>query len=456
MSCDNVDQLVRNTDDLVGSFRDADYDYSMYEFPDEYTNWIREQNALQQSCTIVDQSYHMSPVYLEGPDAIELLSDLGTNNFENIRNDPPPIAKNVVFCNPDGYMIRDVVLFYVDEETFISTGTEIPTNWLIYNLEAGEYDASAEVPYRPGSGVDPREFRFQVQGPYAYEVMDDVVDGGLPEFSFFEVKELTINDVEVYALGFGMGEAPGLELFGAYEYHDEIEREIVDSGREYDIMQMGSKAYKTNKISSGWIHQPVPAIYTGDAMEPYRRWLDTDGPEGKMSIGGSYVAESIQEYYMDPIECGQGHLISFNHDFVGKSALERKVTRESRTRVTFEWDDEDVVNVYRSLFDDGPNYKYIDLPDTARRWSLTHYDRVERDGSVVGISKYPGYLSYENEMLSLGVIDEEYSEPGTEVALIWGEENSRKEKVEPHVEKEITAVVMPSPYTTADRDYKRS
>lgn len=54
-------------------------------------------------------------------------------------------------------------------------------------------------------------------------------------------------------------------------------------------------------------------------------------------------------------------------------------------------------------------------------------------------------------MLALGVMDTEYSDPGTEATLVWGEENSTKRKVEPHVEKEIGVTVAPAPYVQGGR-----
>ncbi len=49
-------------------------------------------------------------------------------------------------------------------------------------------------------------------------------------------------------------------------------------------------------------------------------------------------------------------------------------------------------------------------------------------------------------MMSLGIIDPELCEPGTEVTVIWGEEDSPKPQIEDHVEVEITATVHEVPY----------
>ena len=59
-----------------------------------------------------------------------------------------------------------------------------------------------------------------------------------------------------------------------------------------------------------------------------------------------------------------------------------------------------------------------------------------------------GYLANEREMVSLATIDTAFSEPGTEVIVVWGEQPvSAKPAVEEHVQVEIRATVAPSPTT---------
>lgn len=451
MATENLEELLQTIDNPVSYFRNNDLRESVYDFPDEYTNWIEEQRAVRESCILVDQSYHMVSLFIEGPDSLELISHLCVNSVQNFREGDPPQAKHVLFCNHDGHAIRDVVLFYLDTDYYVSVGSEIAQNWLEFNAKTGDYDVTVERPYTPLRGGTPREFRFEVQGPNALKVMGAITDDELPRIPFFSMDTVSINGHEIYALGHGMAEAPGLELFGPYEYHDEIEESILEVGIDHGMRQLGSMAYKTGKIGSGWIQLPVPAIYDSEEMRPYREWLPADGPEANLSIGGSFVSDDITDYYIDAVEKGHGHLIGFDHDFVGRSALEETIEQPARQRVTYVWDTEDIVDVYASLFRDGETHKFIDLPDTARRWSKTHYDTVFKDGKFVGVSKYPGYLYYEREMLSLGVIDVEHSDPGTEVTFIWGEEGTAKQKVERHAQKEINATVAPAPYLDGGR-----
>ena len=84
---------------------------------------------------------------------------------------------------------------------------------------------------------------------------------------------------------------------------------------------------------------------------------------------------------------------------------------------------------------------------------MHQFDRVTVDGKTVGVSTWIGYSSNEGKMLTLAVIDAEHAEPGTEVTLVWGEQNggTTKPTVEPHVQTEIRAMVSPVPYVETVR-----
>jgi vanillate/3-O-methylgallate O-demethylase len=450
MSEQSLADVLRSVDSTAKSFRNDDIGWQPYVFREEYTNWIEEQRAVRESVAVVDQSYHMEILEVEGPDAVDLLERLAVNSFDRIRNDDPPQAINYLTCNPDGYVIGDVILFHVGENEFLSVGSEWINNWVRYNAEVGDENVTTNVPYHPFDDHDPPHFRFQVQGPEAINTVDEVIDGGVPDISFFEMDLVKIDGVETYALGHGMAATPGLEIFGPYDHHDEVLEDIFDAGQEYGIRQLGTRAYKTGKIGSGWFVSAVPAIYDHEDMEEYREWLGADSMEAQLSIGGSYDSKDITDYYMTPMEQGKTGLIDLDHDFVGKEVLAETVDNQERERVTLVWDSDDVVDVYGSLFEAGPTPKYINMPDVATQWSVCHYDTIYKDDEEIGLSKYPGYLYYKREMLSLATVDIEYSDPGTEVTFVWGDQ-SEKRGVERHEPVEIDATVAQAPYVRGGR-----
>ena len=409
--------------------------------PDEYTNWIDEQKSWDEAVALADQSYHMTDLHVEGPDALDLYRDHCVNSFENFDVGK---AKQMVLANPNGYFIGDAILFHLDDEEFLSVGAAPSHNWLEYNAERGDYDVSVDFQPRPVSTkADPNNFRFQVQGPDAVAVMEEVIDGDLPELGFFNFAPATIDGNEVNLLRHGMAGEAGYEFWGPYEYGDEVKQAVLDAGEEYGIERLGSLSYQTANVLLGWLPLPLPAVYSGEEMADFREWVPAR--RGILSIGGSFDAENIEDYYVTPVELGYDRIINFDHDFVGREALEAEIDEPTRKKVTLKWDGDDVVSVFGSLFAEGPTRKYLELPHP--RSGACPYDEVLVDGEPVGVSTDKSYVYQERSMLSLAVLDVEYAEPGTEVSIVWGEPaDNTNDTVADHEPTEISATVHPVPY----------
>ena len=445
-----LEDLIRTAGSPVKLLRNSQI--GPYAFPvvrSEFSNWRDEQRAWKETCALFDQSHHMTDFYLEGPDALKLLSDLGVNGFKNFKVDQ---AKQFVACSHDGYVIGDVVLFYLDENRFNLVGRPSAIDWVQYNLEYGRYNASAQRDERSALNRGQRKsFRYQIQGPHAVRTLEKVTRKPAPDIRFFNLGTFNIAGREVRALRHGMVGQPGWELFGPWEDGEEVRNAILENGKEFGIRQVGSRAYPTTCLESGWIPSPLPAIYTGDQMRGYREWLTSTSYEATASLGGSLYSENITDYYLSPYDLGYGPLVKFDHEFVGRQALEKMTGNQKRKKVTLVWNPEELKRAFGSLFEDGVVTKYIDMP--LANYSTLPFDKVLRNGKTVGVSTYTGYTYNERAMISLAVLDYQYADLGTEVVIVWGEEagGSPKPTVERHVQIEIRATVAPVPYAEVAR-----
>jgi syringate O-demethylase len=420
--------------------------------PAEYTNWRDEQRAWQETCVLFNQSYHMADLAVEGPDAIKLLSYLGVNSFQNFAVDK---AKQFVPCSHDGYVIGDVILFYLAKDQFNMVGRAPVLNWVQYHAATGGYDVRVELDERTVRRADPsrrKSYRFQLQGPNAMQLVQSVTGKPAPELKFFNMTTMSIAGKVVRALRHGMAGQPGFEFFGPWDDGEAVRQAIIKAGKDFGLRLVGGRAYSSNTIESGWIPSPLPAVYTGDKMKPYREWLPATGYEATASLGGSLYSDHIEDYYLTPWDLGYGSFIKFDHDFIGRAALESMATGEHRKKVTLALDNEDVNRVLSSMFQKGARAKYIDFPSAV--YAMHPYDKVVIDGQPAGISTWIGYSSNEGRMLTLAVMDAKHSKPGTRVNLVWGEEDggSSKPTVERHVQTEIRATVSPVPYSEVARD----
>ena len=282
--------------------------------------------------------------------------------------------------------------------------------------------------------------------------MERVTGKPVPDIRFFYMDMFKVAGRDIRALRHGMVGQAGWEIFGPWEYGDEVRDAILKAGREYGIRQVGSRAYPTTCLESGWIPSPVPAIYTGDDMKEYRQWLSAKSYEGTASLGGSFYSDDIADYYLTPYELGYGPFVKFDHDFVGRKALEEMAGKQKRKKVTLVWNGDDIARVLASLFHAGGDIaKYIDLP--LANYSTLPFDKVLKGGKTAGLSTYTGYSYNERAMVSLAVIDIEHSELGTELKVVWGEEGrgSSKPTVERHMQSEIRATVAPIPISEVAR-----
>jgi syringate O-demethylase len=451
MSDQSLEQKLAAASSPVEMLRNAQAGPNVYPgVPAEFSNWRDEQRAWQETCVLYNQTYHMAELMVEGPDALTLLSSLGVNSFANFA---PGKAKQFVPCTPDGYVIGDVILFGLEDQKFNLVGRAPVLNWVTYHAETGDHDVEVTFDQRTALRTDGlrRHYRYQVQGPNAMQVIEKALGHAPEDLKFFNMRTERIAGQDVCALRHGMAGQPGWELFGPWEDGEAVHEALVSAGEEFGMKLVGGRAYGSNAIESGWIPSPLPAVYTGDSLKAYREWLPAKGYEGSASVGGSFVSESIEDYYFTPWDLSYGHLVKFDHDFIGREALEAIADDEHRTKVTLALDDDDVTRTMATMFQKTDRAKYFELPNAV--YSMHPFDEVKVNDETVGVSTWICYSANEGKMLTLAVLDTEYAEPGTEVTFVWGEENggTRKPTVERHVQTEIRAIVSPVPYVETVR-----
>jgi glycine cleavage system aminomethyltransferase T len=143
---------------------------------------------------------------------------------------------------------------------------------------------------------------------------------------------------------------------------------------------------------------------------------------------------------------GWSGTVRLNHEFTGRKALEAELANPRRTVATLRWSTDDVVDIYRSLFQPGEEYRTLDLPTTPP-WTqgmVGHADHILKDGLSVGYSSGTIYSYFYRDVLSMACIDIEHSKIGTQVVVQWGDHGRRI--------KNVRATVERFPYLTDGRN----
>lgn len=459
MTHQNLQEVLDATENTVDLLRNSQLGAYIYPVvAPEFTNWRSEQRAWRETAVLYDQSHHMDNLFISGPDSLKLISDTAINSVANF---PVNKAKQYVPTTPAGHVIGDGILFHEAENEYVYVGRAPAANWLLFHGETGGYDVKIEVdrrsPSRPmGKPVQRRYWRFQIQGPNAWKIIEKLNGAPVEQLKFFTMDTMQIAGQAVRTLRHGMAGAPGLEIWGPYESYDKIRDAVLEAGQEFGMLAVGARAYPSNTLESGWIPSPLPGIYTGEELRAYREWLGADSYEAVNAVAGSFVSNDIEDYYLTPWELGYGSFVKFDHDFIGREALEKIDPSAQRRKVTLAWDPEDLGTILTSVLDtEQEPYKYFDLP--LANYGSSNYDRViDADGNTVGLSMFTGYSANERRGLSLATIDPQVPE-GAELRVVWGEPDggTRKTTVEPHRQFTARVVVSPVPYSVAARgDYK--
>lgn len=447
-------ETLQQAMDRVGSpvtlLRDSPARPHVFPVTAEFSNWRSEQHSWRTSCALLDQSHHMTDLFLRGPGAERLLSGLAVNSFANF---PVDRAKQFVAVDHRGRLIGDAILAHLDDDHYDLVGHPMVIDWVQFHAETGDVDVEFE---RDDNSIvrrgDPALFRYELQGPTALPLVEKLIGGPVPKIGFFHMGRFPIAGLEVRAIRHGMAGQPGYELFGPWAEGDRVRDALLEAGTEFSLTPVGAKGYSTANLESGWVPSPVPAIFSGDEMRAYREWL----PAARAgSLGGSFDSADIEDFYLTPYDLDYGRSVAFDHDFVGREALEQLPEESRRRKVTLVWNADDVEDAMGSLLRPGLPAKYIDLPKA--RYALYQVDRVLQGDATVGQSFDCGYIANEQAFVSLAALDPGTAEVGDEVTVLWGEEpNSAKLQVEPHRQVRIRATVAPAPFVQFARESYRA
>jgi vanillate/3-O-methylgallate O-demethylase len=391
----------------------------------EYTDWMDESLSWKETCYIGDWSFLWERRF-RGPDVLRLFSDISVNSFAKFEIGQ---SKHVIHCNRDGKVIHEGILSRLDHEEFMLFGRG--TFWADYTLRHGRYNASSEAE---------DWFNFQVSGPNSIYVIEKASGQSLRDIRFMHFGKIRIRGHEVLALRQGMAGELGYELQGPKAYAQDVYEAILEAGREFGIRRLGGRTVFINHLEACFptiITDYLPAIF-GDDMREYLAEFRAAMPAYAITfnIAGSFEADDISAWYRSPVELGWSKNIKFDHEFLGRKALEEEVANPKRTIRTLVWNPDDVIDIYASLFRTGDPYDYMEMPRDQRGFMWA--DKVMKDGKLVGVATSRGYSFYFRQMLSLCVIDVEHSAPGTQVTVIWGQPG--------RPQKEIRATVAPAPY----------
>ncbi|TNF36479.1 MAG: glycine cleavage system aminomethyltransferase GcvT [Deltaproteobacteria bacterium] len=217
-------------------------DFAGFEMPVQYAGILAEHQRVREQVGLFDVS-HMGEVRVTGPEALDVVNRLITNDLHRIRDGR---ALYTCLCAEDGTIVDDMIVYRMSpEEIFICVNASNRATDFAHMQAHAEGDATL---------VDEGEAWSQiaVQGPAAPELLGRVFGPELAALKPFRLREAPFDGATVYYATTGYTGERGAEIYvpndRAVALWEALEREGADLG----VGPIGLGARDTLRLEMGY------------------------------------------------------------------------------------------------------------------------------------------------------------------------------------------------------------
>jgi len=227
-------------------------DFAGWEMPVRYTDIREEHMAVRDSVGIFDTS-HMLRVWVEGPDAVDFLQTVTTNNVSKLEINGGHYS---TCTNENGGIFDDLMLYRIAETEFIwvtnaANGAKI---WAHLQEHTKKFDVKVTDRSKDVAMI-------AVQGPNALALLGKMSGRDMSEFGRFTCNPLNIAGYDTYLCRTGYTGEEGAEILvldcpfteegkaraiGFWE-------ELLKQGAEFDIKPCGLGARDSLRLEAGFV-----------------------------------------------------------------------------------------------------------------------------------------------------------------------------------------------------------
>ena len=389
--------------------------------PFEYTGWMDEMMSWHETCFIHSGLNPVRLCEVWGPDAIELMHIFSSNCLDEDRF-PIGRGKHFCVCREDGKVVfEDMIVRGLNGHYYMPTAT-----WFVQKTydDAVAAGKTFDVNIRDTG----EEYAIiQTGGPRSLEIIENACEQDIHDVKFMDFVRVHIAGHECRVLRMGMCGSLAYEVWCKTEDFLDIYNRIWEIGQDYGMKKVGRHAYWNMHTEGGMLDGGIHVPMAGFGMDDYQCLGSLEG--------------GVEERLALPTEMGWGNCCVCNHDFTGREVVEREKKNPTRTICTLVWNLEDILDVYRSQFEDEVPYKYMEFAHENEIYFLqnghfTVIDKVlDENGEFIGKSMGRMYSPYYKKMISVCSIATDYNVVGKEVTVVWGEPGTRQKNIRATVEQ---------------------
>jgi len=265
-------------------------DFSGWSMPVQYSSIIEEHQATRTSVGLFDIS-HMARFRIDGDGALDFVDQLTTRKVADLK---PSRIRYTLLCNEQGGILDDILVYHLES-------ADPPYSYVGLVVNAGNREKIADWVERrlPDhlNFYDQTQLTSMIalQGPKAIEIAEKVLAADLASLKYYQGKEIQVEESNTIVSRTGYTGEDGIELVLANDLAVPVWEQLHETAKAVGGGAVGLGARDTLRL------------------------------EAAMPLYGHELSEEIS-----PIQAGLDFAVSWDHEFIGKRALEaQKVARTS-------------------------------------------------------------------------------------------------------------------------------
>ena len=312
-------------------------EFGGFEMPVQYqAGVIREHMAVRTACGLFDVS-HMGEVIIQGPDAVQNLNRLLTNDYTVMEDGQ---ARYSPMCNEQGGTVDDLIVYKVSDDRY----------FVVVNAGNREKDVAWIKGHVSGNvtveDVSDAWGQIALQGPLAEQILLKLTPAGnIPRKNYTALWDRSVGGVNCIVSRTGYTGSDGFELYTAAGDTEKLWDLLLDAGKEEGLIPCGLGARDTLRLEAG---MPLYGHELSDTISPLTSGLgmfvkmdkgdfigkaamEAAGTPAQRRVGLKAVGRGIMREHQDVYADGRiiGHTTSGTHcPYIGYPAAMAIIDRE--------------------------------------------------------------------------------------------------------------------------------
>lgn len=217
--------------------------FAGFNMPVRYSSDKEEHICVRESVGVFDVS-HMGEFLLEGPNALDLIQRVTSNDLSKIVDGQ---AQYSCLPNEDGGIVDDLIIYRMAEEKYflVVNASNIEKDW--------DWISKFNTQDVKMTNLSDEYSLFAVQGPKATETLQKITETKLNDIQYYHFTEGHIGGVpNVIISATGYTGAGGFELYVKNESAETLWTQIFEAGAIFDIKPIGLGARDTLRLEMGY------------------------------------------------------------------------------------------------------------------------------------------------------------------------------------------------------------